>query len=352
MTGAASPLRSAGHLIAEGRQGVVASARSVGGWLVGHRFETAALAALIVAGAVLRPAAAQATVTPVSVAPQYGRAAVTAWFGEVTGAYLVPVTRRVDEDAVSPRHALEALLAGPAAGPELRALFPAGVTVTTFETRGSEAVVDLSAGAFDGIDAARAVDAAVLTITESGDLRAVRLSVDGVPVDADGRAALSSVALPRPVPNPETPEAAGGGVELYFAYGVTDQYLVPVTRADAAADPGEAVAQLLKGPAPDSGLRPALPLNVGVINWRQEGALAVINVDEQLIYAYRLSKANALYVRKAIMATLTRLPGVKAGMIEINGSRMLMYTCVNVTQEFAQARPWALNDEFYLSALP
>jgi spore germination protein GerM len=352
MSGAARPLRSARILIAEGRQGAAASARSAGSWLAAHRLEAATVAALLVVGAVLRPAAAQATVAPVSVAPQYGRAAVTAWFGEVTGAYLVPVTRRVEEGTVNPRHALEALLAGPAAGPELRALFPDGVTIATFETRGSEAVVDLSAGALDRVDAALAVDAAVLSITESGAIAAVRLSVGGIPVDADGRAAASSVALPRPVPNPETPAATAGGVELYFAYGVTDQYLVPVTRADAVADAGEAIAQLLAGPAAGSSLRPALPLNVGVINWRREGALAVVNVDEQLIYAYRLSKANALYVRKAIMATLTRLPGVEAGMIEINGSRMLMYTCVNVTQEFAQARPWALNDEFYLSALP
>jgi spore germination protein GerM len=350
MTGAASPLRSAHSALAATRRKAASSARSAAGWVTAHGPETAVVLALVVIGAALRPAAASATAAPVSVAPQYGHPAVTAWFGESTGRYLVPVTRRVDEGAVTPRAAFEALLAGPEAGPELRPVFPPGTTVTSFEARGSEAVVDLSAVALDRVDAAQAVHAVILTLTESGDLKAVRLSVAGVPVDADGRAALSSAALPRPAVNPETPAAEAGGVELYFAFGDQDQYLVPVTRADGAADPGEAFAQLRKGPAPDSSLRPALPLNVSLLSWRQEGALAVVNVDEQLIYAYRLSKANAQFVRKAIIATLTRLPGVKAGMIEINGSRMLMYTCVNVTQEFAQVRPWALNDEFYLSA--
>ncbi len=58
-----------------------------------------------------------------------------------------------------------------------------------------------------------------------------------------------------------------------------------------------------------------------------------------------------MFVRRAVMATLTGLPGIAAGLIEIDGSRLLLYTCVNVTQEFPQARPWALNDEYYLSTL-
>ena len=344
MTGAASPLRS--------DRALPAAVARAAGWLRAHRAEALVIVALVVTGAALRPAAATASVRPVSVAPQYGRAAVTAWFAESTGRYLIPVTRRMDDGVVSPRRALEALLAGPLAGPELRPVLAPGATITAFETRFGEAIVDLSPGALDGVDAARAVDAALLTLTESGDLGTVRLSVAGVPVDADGRAAASSVALPRPAVNPETPAAEAGGVELYFAFGAQDQYLVPVTRADEVVDPGEAFAQLLAGPRPDAGLRPAVPTNVSLLGWRTEGALAVLDVDEQLIYAYRLSKANALHVRKAIMATLTRLPGIKAGMLEINGSRMLMYTCINVTQEFPQGRPWALNDEFYLSERP
>jgi len=51
------------------------------------------------------------------------------------------------------------------------------------------------------------------------------------------------------------------------------------------------------------------------------------------------------------MATLTSLPEIAAGLIEIDGSRLLLYTCVNVTQEFPQTRPWAINDEFYLTTI-
>jgi spore germination protein GerM len=126
-----------------------------------------------------------------------------------------------------------------------------------------------------------------------------------------------------------------------------------VTRGAALSErePATAVRERLAGPRPGSGLEPALPLDVGVHGVDVADGLATVDFDAHLVYAYRLSKANAMFVRRAVMATLTRLPGISAGLIQIDGSRLLLYTCVNVTQEYPQARPWAINDEFYLTTL-
>ena len=112
------------------------------------------------------------------------------------------------------------------------------------------------------------------------------------------------------------------------------------------------MAEFLAGPVAGSELEPVLPDDVSVLGVRVDDGLATVDFDPHLVYAYRLSKANAMFVRKAVMATLTSLPDIAAGLIEIDGSRLLLYTCVNVTQEFPQARPWAINDEFYLTTLP
>jgi germination protein M len=257
------------------------------------------------------------------------------------------------EGETSPRHAVVELLAGPKAGPELVAAFAPQAELIGFELSGDRAAVDLSAGALDGVDAARAIDTLALTLTEFPDISSVSVSLEGRPLGADGSLAPEPVFLLRPAPNPETSEAAQGGTELYFAYNGEDHYLVPVTRASTSAQqvPEAAMEALLAGPLPGSGLEPALPLDVGVRSTRVEDGLATIDFDANLIYAYRLSRANAMFVRRAVMATLTRLPGISAGLIEIDGSRLLLYTCTNVAQEFPQARPWAINDEFYLTSL-
>ncbi len=141
---------------------------------------------------------------------------------------------------------------------------------------------------------------------------------------------------------------------LYFAYQGEDRYLVPVTRESKSDGPGPAAVmdEFLTGPQAGSGLEPVVPSDVRVREVRFENGLATVDFNANLVYAYRLSKANSLFVRRAVMATLTDLPEVDAGLIEIDGSRLLLYTCVNVTQEFPQARPWAINDEFYLETLP
>ena len=317
-----------------------------------RRPQLAVIATLLLAGAVLRPVVGLAP-EPIAVAPQYARPAVTVYHALREPGYLVPVAHRMTAGRTSPETALAELLAGPQAGPDLAPVFAPGAELTRFERSGDRASVELAAGALEGTDPARAIDALVLTLTEFPEISSVIVSVDDVVVDAEGVPADGRVALTRPAPNPETPEAVAGGTELYFVYPGADRYLVPVTRATAAdeREPGAAMEALLAGPREGSGLEPVLPDDVGIHSTRVEDGLATVDFDSHLVYAYRLSKANAMFVRRAVMATLTGLPGIDAGLIEIDGSRLLLYTCVNVTQEFPQARPWAINDEFYLTAL-
>jgi germination protein M len=322
-----------------------------GRWLA--RPEIVVIVALLLIGALLRPVLALVS-DPIAVAPQYARSAVTLYEVLEAPGYLVPVARRAPESEVSPEHAVVGLLAGPQAGPGLVGAFAPGAQLVDFAAGGGRARVELSAAALDGVDAAVAVDALVLTLTEFPEIASVSVAVGGQPLDADGAAVESATYLERPVLNPEA-GAAEGGTEVYFAYDTEeDRYLVPVTRASEPAErePAAAMAQFLAGPLAESDLEPVLPDDVDILGVRVEDGLAVVNFDPHLVYAYRLSKANAMFVRRAVMATLTSLPDIDAGLIEIDGSRLLLYTCVNVTQEFPQARPWAINDEYYLSTLP
>jgi spore germination protein GerM len=311
------------------------------------------IAALLLVGAILRPVIAL-TPEPISVAPQYARSAMTLYEVLEQPGYLVPVARRTLEAEVGPENSVTQLLAGPQAGPDLVGPFAPGTQLAGFEVSGGRVSVDLSPGALEGVDAGRAVDALVLTLTEFPEISIVSVAVAGVSLDASGSAVETARYLERPVLNPETPAATEGGTEIFFAYDGVDRYLVPITRASAPSErePTTAMAQFLAGPLAGSGLEPVLPDDVGVIGIRVADGLATVNFDSHLVYAYRLSKANAMFVRRAVMATLTGLPGISAGLIEIDGSRLLLYTCVNVTQEFPQARPWAINDEYYLSSLP
>jgi spore germination protein GerM len=311
-----------------------------------------AIATLLLAGALLRPVVGMVP-EPIAVAPQYARPAVTLYHVLEEPGYLAPVAHRVGQGEPSARAAVDALLAGPMAGPDLVPAFASDTSLIRFERSGERATVALSPGALDGVDAGRAIDALVLTLTEFAEVETVSVSVGGRAVDADGIPVDGPVLLARPAPNPETPDAAAGGTELYFAYPGHDRYLVPVTRATApdGREPGAAMDAFLAGPLEGSGLEPVLPADVSIRSTRVEDGLATVDFDAHLVYAYRLSKANAMFVRRAVMATLTGLPNIDAGLIEIDGSRLLLYTCVNVTQEFPQARPWAINDEFYLTAL-
>ena len=307
---------------------------------------------LLIVGAVLRPVAGMNR-EPVSVAPQYARSAVTLYEVLVEPGYIVPVARRTPEAEISPEVAVTELLAGPRAGPDLAGALAPGAELLGFDVNDGRASVQLSAGALEGIDPGLAMDALALTLTEFDDISSVSVTVGGQHVGVDGAPVEEAAYLPRPALNPETPEAAAGGIELYFTYDGADRYLVPVTRSapSSARRPEPAMAEFLAGPTTASGLEPVLPADVNVLGIEIDGGLATVDFDSHLVYAYRLSKANAMFVRRAVMATLTGLPGISAGLIEIDGSRLLLYTCVNVTQEFPQARPWAINDEFYLTTL-
>lgn len=290
----------------------------------------------------------------IEVSPQYGASAITLYLIDETQQYLLPVSRRVPEaEQNEPRRAIEALLDGPQAGPELRAVALPQTRLLEFELVDGIAKVNLSAPAFATEDPGRAVDAIRLTLTEFSAVSAVELTLNGQPVDAYGETVAQATRLTRPETINAGEEATGQAVTMYYGYGSNPSMLVPVTRYIPASTNmvGQAMEHLLAGPPPDSNLVSVIPKDVSLLEARLEQGIASVDLSEELVYAYRLKQVNALYVRKAVIATLTSLPNVYAGSITIGGSDLLYFSCQNVVMERPMAKPWAINDEFYLAPL-
>ncbi len=312
------------------------------------------LGVLFLIGAALKPAASHRQPV-IEVSPQYGATAITLYFTDADQRYLIPISRRIpEEDMTDPRRAVEELLRGPVAGPELRGLFLPGTEVLSFEVQSEVARLDVSGPAFATGQEARAVQALVLTLTAFPGIRQVALLVEGQPIGAEGLPAAGATPLARPLAiNPEAGAAGTDSLTLYFAYGQVDRYLVPVSRRISPERDRLAASmeELLRGPQPGSGLTSVIPPDVSLRSIRLEDGVAHVDLSEELIFAYRLKQARPLEVRRAVIATLTELPDVYAALIEIGGSSLLYYSCQNVYMERPQARPWAINDEFYLTAL-
>jgi spore germination protein GerM len=290
----------------------------------------------------------------IEVSPQYGATAITLYLVDETGQYLIPISRRVSEaEQTDPRRALEALIKGPLAGLELAPVLSPATRILNFEVIGDTAKVNLSAPAFATDNPAQAIDAIRLTLTEFPSITAVELALDGQPLDAQGNLAAQSTPLSRPEAINASEEPTGQPVTIYYGYGPDKSMLVPMTRflPDAENMVAAAIQQLLAGPPPDSGLTSVIPADVHILDTKLEQGVAFVDLSEELVYAYRLKQANALQVRKAVIATLTSLPKVYAGSIEIGGSALLYFSCQNVVMERPQAKPWAINDEFYLKPL-
>ena len=312
------------------------------------------LGVLFLVGAALKPVASHRQPV-IEVSPQYGATAITLYFTDADQRYLIPISRRTSEENVTdPRRAVEELLRGPIAGPELRSLFLPGTRVLSFEVQGEAARLDVSGPAFAAGWEARAVQALVLTLTEFPGIKHIELFVEGQPIGAEGLPAVGVTPLARPPAiNPEAGAAGDKRLTLYFAYGQVDRYLVPVSRPISPERDRLAASmeELLRGPQPGSDLTSVIPPDVYLRSIRLEDGVAYIDLSEELIFAYRLKQARPLEVRRAVIATLTELPAVYAALIEIGGSSLLYYSCQNVYMERPQARPWAINDEFYLTAL-
>jgi spore germination protein GerM len=316
---------------------------------------TLLLVSLFLLGALLRPVAdAQSQIQQIKVSAQYGATAITLYLVDETGRYLIPVSRRVSEaEQNDPRRAMAALINGPQAGPELQAVLLPQTRLLKFEVTGDTARVNLSDPAFATDDPVQAIDAIRLTLTEFPAITAVELAVDGQPLDAQGNLVARTTPLPRPAAINAAEQPTGRPVTMHYGYGPEKSLLVPMTRyiLPDTNMVAQAMQELLAGPPPDSGLTSVIPADVQLLEAKLEQGVAYVDLSEELVYAYRLKQANALQVRKAVIATLTSLPDVYAGSIEIGGSALLYFSCQNVVMERPQAKPWAINDEFYLKPL-
>lgn len=309
-------------------------------------------ALLLVTGVIFQLISEGLPLPKVETTQQNERAAVTLYFTDHEQRYLIPVSRRLKSlDEATPKRSLEELIRGPQAGPELTGLFPAETQLESFVIRGDTVKVNISGIKNETSLFARAV---VLTLTEFPGIKKVELYLNGQSIDLSGNPTNHKDSLSRP--NAINLETAGEGetkIILYFKFGEIDNYLVPVTRrvSDTEVNLGLVIAELLRGPLPKSNLQPLVPENVKLLGTQLDNGLAIIDFSDDLSVAYRLKQANQLLVRKAVIATVTQLQGVNLGQIYINGSSLVAYSCINITEELPQRAPWAINDEYYLSDL-
>lgn len=313
------------------------------------------LVSLFLIGTLLKLVAAeQSQAQQIEVSPQYGANAITLYLIDEAQQYLIPVSRRVSEaEQNEPRLALESLIAGPQAGPELAAVLLPTTRILNFEVADETAQINLSGPALATEHLSQAIDAIRLTLTEFPTITTIELAIEGQPIDAQGNFVAHNTPLQRPEAINSSPESSGWPVTMYYGYGSDKSMLVPMTHYlphnDNMIEP--AIEQLLAGPPPNSGLTSVIPDDVRLLEAKLDQGVAFVDMSEELVYAYRLKQANALQVRRTVIATLTSLPDVYAGSIEIGGSALLYFSCQNVVMERPQAKPWSINDEFYLKPL-
>jgi len=321
----------------------------------GNRVTWLLLLGVFLAGALLKPVAAkQSEAKQIEVSPQYGATALSLYFVDEAQQYLLPVSRRVSEtEQHDPLRALESLIVGPQAGPELRGVLYPDTQILNFEVVDETAVINLTPPAFATHNPAHAIDAIRLTMTEFDGITAVSLTLDNQPIDAQGNIVDKPIELSRPAAINAGEEVVGTAVIMHYGYGPNPELLVPMTRylPDADNMVAQTTKHLLAGPPANSNLVSVIPSDVYLLDATLDQGIAFLDLSEELVHAYRLKQANALHVRKAVIATLTSLPNVYAGSIEIGGSALLYFSCQNVVMERPQAKPWAINDEFYMDSL-
>ncbi len=261
----------------------------------------ALVAVLVVAGALLRGVAIPTGRTDVAPAGQFGKirwpwaptAAVTVWFPDDSGHYLLPVARAVPEATAAA--AVAEWAAGPVPGRGLVPALPTGMTVTGVQVDGDRAEVALaSAGA-----ALNELQTEALTLTLG--------SVPGVQqltVTQDGRELLRD----RPVGAAAAP-AGGDQVRVYYLYRGQP---LPVSRPlqPGASPQTAAVEQVLHGTPPEG--VDWLPAGVDLDALELKGNTAHVRLRFSPALAARVEAGewNFAPYYMAVVYTLTDFPEI------------------------------------------
>lgn len=325
-----------------------------------RHWKLALVAALVVAGLGLRLVPTERL--PIDLdqwLPWVNPPTVTLYFPDDQERFLVPLTRRVASEDVTPEGAARELLQGPQDQGRLGPVFPDGAHVSRIEAQDGMALVEITTEPAAGADLefdALAQQALVSTLKGFPGVESVRLMVNGT---------LVKEASATSVPKQDHP--------VYYTYG---PYLVPVTVE--ASSPEEALVRYLEGPAPHLGSeirnpkrrperRPefieglvegsairnsqleGLPADVRLLGYRFDTGRGLARVNFTYTDSvHQLALANPDGIRRTligIITTLTGFPEVKAVMLDFEGHAQLGLGQCSDLLRAPQVRPAVLNDE-------
>jgi hypothetical protein len=260
----------------------------------------------------------------VSWLPWLDRPAITLFYGDASGQYLVPVSRSVDADDTQPEALVDTLLAGPADGSGLATLIPDGTIASSVALEDGTLRVDLS-GSY-GAEASELTHESVLQSMSSWpDVDTVAITVDGTPLDFDSTGHL-----------------------IYF---YDEDHDMLVARPTDQVRPGDVLAEYLAGPDDPrlAGLPPDIE-SLGVTLGSNE-LLTLDFTFRDSLRDYAIDHPSSVRrVLEGLIATFTTgFPEVAGVLLDFEGHNALgLGQCANLLNT-VQAQPEVLNDERLLS---
>lgn len=172
----------------------------------------------------------------------------------------------------------------------------------------------------DAAEEAGMVYAIVETLTQFDSVDSVQILINGMN--------LATLPFGTPI---EKPIARGdinlegssdlseeGRIKLFFG-SETGSMIVPVTRmVYSTADIETAVVELIKGPKAESGLKPSLPKDCGLIGVTVENGVASINFTNEFIDVTQQSDGGRLAL-KALVLTCSQFKGIREVKLLVDG---------------------------------
>lgn len=256
--------------------------------------------------------------------PWLDRPAITLFYGDATGHYLVPVSRTLGPDDARPEALVDTLLAGPADGTGLVNLIPDGTSVTSVALEDGTLRVDLS-GSYRAGAPALVHESVFQSMRSWPDVDTVAIAIDGIPLDFDSTGHL-----------------------IYFYDEAHDML---VARPTDLERPGDVLTEYLAGP--DDPHLVGLPADIESLGVTL-GSNQLLTLDftfRESLREYAIDHPSSVRrVLEGLIATFTTgFPEIGGVLLDFEGRNALgLGQCANLLNT-VQGQPEVLNDERLLS---
>jgi hypothetical protein len=260
----------------------------------------------------------------VSWLPWLDETAITLFYGDAAGPYLVPVSRTLSPDDAQPEALIETLFEGPADGSGLVELIPDGTLATSVALTDGDLTVDLS-GTYGAGASELTHESLYQSMRSWPGVETVTITVDGTPLDLDSTGHL-----------------------IYFYDEAHDML---VARPTDLERPVDVLAEYLAGSGDPrlTGLPPDIE-SLGV-NLGNNELLSLDFTFRDSLREYAIDHPDSVRrVLEGLIATFTTgFPEVGGVRLDFEGHNALgLGQCANLLNT-VQAQPEVLNDERLLS---